>query len=56
MEIDYLDMKSKIEQDKDKFVFEWAIELQSGQIELKFYSFDQTVRKKTIHVQRKIKF
>ena len=52
IEIDDLILKSKVEQEKNKFVFEWAIELQSGQIELKSYGFEQVVRQKPIHVRR----
>ena len=52
MEIDYLNLKSKVEQEKNKFVFEWTIELQIGQIELKSCGFEQIVRRKPIHVRK----
>jgi hypothetical protein len=52
MEIDDLILKNKVEQEKNKFIFEWAIELQSGEIELKSSGFEQIVRRKPIHVQR----
>ena len=52
IEIDDLILKSKVEQEKNKFVFEWTIELQNGQIELKSYGFEQVVRQVPIHVRR----
>lgn len=44
IEIVDLNLKSKTEQEKNKFVYEWTIELQQGQITLKSYGLEQIVR------------
>lgn len=50
LEIDDINLISKIEQDKNKYIYEWSIELQKGQIKLKSYGFEQIVRQKPLHV------
>lgn len=52
IEIADLYLKSKFEQEKNKFVYEWIIELQQGQITLKSFGFEQIVRKAPMHVHR----
>jgi len=44
MEVADLYLKSKVEQEKNKFVYEWVIELQQGVINLKSYGLEQIVR------------
>lgn len=51
IEIADLYLKRKVEQEKNKFVYEWIIELQLGQITLKSYGLEQIVRKEPTHVQ-----
>lgn len=50
MEIADIHLKSKTEQEPDKYVYEWLIELQGGQISLKSYGFEQIVRQHPKHV------
>ena len=52
MEINDLNLIGVVEQEKNKFVYHWIIDLQGGRIELKSYGFEQIVRHKPIHVQR----
>ena len=47
-------LESKVEQEKNRFVYEWIIELQQGRISLKSYGFEQIVRKKPLHVQQQV--
>ena len=54
MEIADLYLKSKTEQEKNKFVYEWTIELQQGQITLKSYGLEQIVRQQPQHVTGQI--
>lgn len=54
MEIAALHLKSKTEQEKNKFVYEWIIELQQGQIALKSYGFKQIVRQQPKHVESQV--
>lgn len=54
MEIADLYLKSKVEQEKNKFVYEWTIELQQGQINLKSYGLEQIVRQKPRHTQGQV--
>lgn len=49
LEIADLYLKSKTEQEKNMFVYEWIIELQQGQITLKSYGLEQIVRKHPKH-------
>jgi hypothetical protein len=56
IEIADLNLKSKIEQEKNKFVYEWTIELQAGKISLKSYGLTQIVRKQPSHVQGQVLF
>jgi len=51
MEIADLYMKGKVEQETNRFVYEWGIELQQGFINLKSYGLEQIVRQKPQHVQ-----
>jgi hypothetical protein len=44
----------KTEQEKNKYIYEWTIELQQGQIMLKSYGFEQIVRQRPIHVGQQI--
>ncbi len=50
MEIADLYLKSKTEQEKNKFVYEWIIELQQGQISLKSIGLEQIVRQQPQYV------
>ena len=54
MEVADLYLESKFEQEKNKFVYEWTIELQQGQISLKSYGLEQIVRQKPLHVERQV--
>ncbi len=54
MEVADLYLKSKVEQEKNKFVYEWTIELQQGQIALKSYGLEQIVRQQPQHVQGQV--
>ena len=54
MEVDRLWLKSKVEQEKNKFVYDWMIELQQGQIGLKSYGFEQVVKQRPQHVKRQV--
>jgi hypothetical protein len=54
MEIADLYLKSKIEQETNKFVYEWSIELQKGKMNIKSYGLEQIVRKHPIHVQGQV--
>jgi hypothetical protein len=54
MEIADLYLKSKVEQEKNKFVYEWTIELQQGQINLKSYGIEQIVRQQPKHVEGQV--
>ena len=54
MEISDLFLKSKIEQEKNRFVYEWEIELQQGCITLKSYGFEQIVRQQPKHLQEQV--
>ncbi len=54
MEIADMYLKSKTEQVKNKFVYEWTIELQQGQITLKSYGFEQIVRQQPKHVKGQV--
>ena len=54
MEIADLYLKSKIKQEKNRFVYEWAIELQQGQIHLKSYGLEQIVRQQPVHVNEQV--
>lgn len=54
MEISDLYLKSKIEQNTNEFVYEWCIELQQGDINLKSYGFQQIVRQLPLHIQRQV--
>lgn len=50
-EIADLHLKSKTQQEENKFVYEWEIELQEGNILLKSSGFEQIVRQEPKHVQ-----
>ena len=50
IEIADLYLKNKVEQEKNKFMYEWTIELQRGKITLKSYGLEQIVRQQPIHV------
>lgn len=52
MQIDDLYLKSKVELEKSKYVFEWNLELHRGWITLKSYGLEQIVRQLPILVQR----
>jgi hypothetical protein len=52
LEIVDISISEKIEQEKNKFIYEWTIELQQGQIKLKSYGFEQVVRQEPIHIGR----
>ena len=54
IEIVDLYLKSKSEQEKNKFVYEWIIELQQGKITLKSYGLEQIVRQQPRHVQGQV--
>jgi hypothetical protein len=54
MEIADLHLKSKIERGTNKFVYEWKIELQQGQINLKSYGLEQIVRQYPKHVKEQV--
>lgn len=54
MEITDLYLKSKVEQETNKFVYEWTIELQQGQICLKSYGLEQIIRKYPKHVKGQV--
>lgn len=54
MEIADLYLKRKVEQETNRFVYEWGIELQQGFINLKSYGLEQIVRKKPQHVQGQV--
>jgi hypothetical protein len=47
-------LKSKVEQETNKFVYEWTIELQQGQITLKSYGIEQIVRQQPKHVKGQV--
>lgn len=54
IEIDDLYLNSKVEQENNKFVYEWTIELQRGQITLKSYGLEQIVRQQPKHVHGQV--
>jgi hypothetical protein len=54
LEIADLYLTSKTEQEKNKYIFEWTIELQQGQIKLKSYGFEQIVRQEPIHIGQQV--
>ncbi|MDA3614338.1 hypothetical protein [Polluticaenibacter yanchengensis] len=54
LEIADLYLKSKTEQEKNMFVYEWTIELQQGQITLKSYGLEQIVRQQPKHVNGQV--
>lgn len=54
MEIADLYLKSKVEQEKNLFMYEWVIELQQGVIRLKSYGYEQIVRQYPSHVQTQV--
>jgi hypothetical protein len=54
MEIADLYLKSTVEQETNKFVYEWTIELQQGKITLKSYGLEQIVRQKPLHVKGQV--
>lgn len=54
IEIADLYLKSKTEQEKNKFVYEWIIELQQGKITLKSYGLEQIVRQQPKHMTRQV--
>jgi hypothetical protein len=54
MEIADLFLKNKIEEENNKFVYEWIIELQQGQISLKSYGFEQIVRQEPAFINKQI--
>ena len=54
MEIGNLYLKSKTEQEENKNVYEWNIELQQGQITLKSYGLEQIVRQPPKHVKGQV--
>lgn len=54
LEIADLYLKTKSEQENNVFVYEWTIELQQGQINLKSLGFDQIVRQNPLLVQGQV--
>jgi hypothetical protein len=54
LEIADLYLTIKTEQEKNKYIYEWTIELQQGQIKLKSYGFEQIVRQRPIHVGQQV--
>jgi hypothetical protein len=54
LEISDLILKGKTEQEENRFVYEWLIELQKGFITLKSYALEQVVRQKPRHVQEQV--
>ncbi len=54
LEIADLHLTGKTEQEKNKYIYEWTIELQKGKIKLKSYGFEQIVRVMPIHTSRQI--
>jgi hypothetical protein len=54
MEIADLYLKRKVKQETNKFVYEWTIELQQGQIILKSYGLEQIVRHKPYLVPEQV--
>lgn len=54
MEIADLYLSSKVEQETNRFVYEWHIELQQGTIALRSYGFEQIVRKYPMHVNTQV--
>jgi len=53
-EIEDLCLNEKTEQEKNRFVYKWTIELQQGVIELKSYGLEQVVRQKPAHVKNQV--
>lgn len=49
LEIADLYLVDKVEQETNKWIYEWAIDLQEGSINFKSSGFDQIVRKKPIY-------
>lgn len=49
LEIADLYLENKTEQEKNKFVYQWRIELQQGQITLKSNGLEQTIRQQPQH-------
>lgn len=54
LEIADLYLSEKIEQEKNKWVYEWNIDLQEGYIKFKSLGFDQIVRQKPTFTDRQI--
>ncbi len=54
LEIADLYLTSKTEQEKNKYIYEWTIELQQGQIKLKSYGFEQIVRQEPVHIGQQV--
>lgn len=54
MEIADLYLKNRVEQEINKFAYEWTIELQQGHITLKSYGLEQIVRQPPLHVQGQV--
>lgn len=54
LEITDICLISKIEQEKNKFLFDWSVDLQEGKITFKSYGFKQVVRELPIHTNQQI--
>jgi hypothetical protein len=54
LEVADLYLTSKTEQEKNKYIYEWTIELQQGQIKLKSYGFEQIVRQEPVHIGQQV--